>query len=390
MSVVTALGYRMMHLYGYDSSDSDDGRRHAYQQSLTSAESKKLQVVCGGRSFSCGFAMLKQAESFPAFATMLTQEFGCTITVHGDGLLPHLAHSMLQWDAPANAVCYDMANGPASYDFITWLVVAEMDRRRRGVQDPLMVAFKNGPEDGFRRNDVQNTPEKQQILDHVMRPALKLFGAVESEHALKGRQYHYWYRPITDGFKSGEEVPKCNPPIGDIMAMARWLSVHGIKPKEALIITLRETRYSPARNSNVEAWLAFAHKRRDEGFKIVFVRDTAKADEPLEDFLICERAARDICQRAALYSLAKCNLLIANGPMELLQFSDWPFLEMKPTDINPGLPMSVGVSWWQRFGGFTPPDYLPWLGKHQLAVWQRDTAENIEGAWAQWCHAQGD
>jgi hypothetical protein len=387
MSVVTTLGYRMLHLYGYDSSDSDDGRAHAYQQPLTSAEQKRLEVVHAGRRFSCGFAMLKQAESFPWFANMLAQEFGCTITVHGDGLLPSVAHQMIQWDAPANAACYDMANAPASYDFITWLVVAEMDRRRRGVTEPLMVAFSHGPEEGFRRNDVQNTPEKQQILDHVMRPALKLWGAVESEHALKGRQYHYWYRPITDGFLTGEAIPKCTPPAGDVMMMARWLSQYDVKPREALVITLRETRYSPVRNSNLQGWLEFARKRRAEGYKIVFVRDTAMADEPIEDFIICPIAARDIGRRAALYSLAKCNLIIANGPAELLQFSDWPFIEFKPTDLNPNMPISVGVSWWQRFGGITPPESFPWLGKHQLTVWQRDTVDIIEDAWMRWLKA---
>ena len=389
LSVATALGYRFLHLYGYDSSDSDDGRAHAYQQGQTDAESRRLEIVCGGRKFSCGHAMFKQAEAFPRAAQMLA-DFGCTITVHGDGLLPTVAHQMVQYDAPANAACYNMANAPASFDFITWLVVAEMDRRRRGVIEPLMVAFTDGPEEGFRPNDVQNTREKQQILDCVMRPALKLFGATESEHARSGRQFHYWYRPITDGFRTGEAVPRCEVPTNALLDVMGWLLNHGFRSDpdfNPIVITLRETRYSPERNSDLDSWVTFARRRRDEGEHVIFVRDTRLAEEPIKDFLICAPAARDLLFRAALYSLARCNLIIANGPAELLQFSDWPFIEFKPPHLDPTRPIALGISWWQRFAGITPPEGFPWHGKHQLTVWQRDTVDVIEDAWQRWLKA---
>ncbi len=384
ISAATAMGYRMLHLYGYDSCDSDDGRAHAYAQQQTSGESKRLEIICAGRKFRCSFGMYKQAEAFPQFANMLA-DFGCTLTVHGEGLLPTIAREMTNaW--PANAACYDMSKGPASFDFITWLVVAEMDRRRRGVAEPLIVAFVDGPEDGFRPGDVQNTPEKQQILDKVMRPALALFGATESHEARTGRQFHYWYRPVTDGFNVGEDVPRCKPPTGAVLDAIGWLLNHDInvQVRAPLVITLRETRYSPERNSNLDAWLEFARRRRAEGETVVFVRDTKLADEPLEDFLICPQAAKDLHFRVALYSLARCNLIIANGPAELLQFSDWPFIEIKPPHIDPLRPVSLGISWWQRFAGITPPESFPWLGKHQLTVWQRDTVENLEAAWLRW------
>lgn len=384
ISAATALGYRLLHLYGYDSSDSDDGRAHAYAQDRNAAESKRLGIICAGRKFSCSFAMFKQAEAFSRFAGMLA-EFGCTLTVHGDGLLPTIAREMTNaW--PENAATCDLSKVPASFDFITWLVNAEMDRRRRGAAAPLLVAFVDGPEDGFRNGDVQNTPEKREIMDRVMRPALKLFGAVENSSVVHGRQYHYWYRPITEGFKTGEEVPRVKVPLGDRMQVRRRLSLRNLE--SPLVITLRETRYSPERNSDIASWLEFARRRQDDGLNVIFVRDTAKADEALEDFPIWPEASRDLMIRAALYSAAKCNLIVANGPAELLQFSDWPFIEIKPPpQIDPLRPVSMGESWWQRFGGITPPDSFPWLGSHQLTVWQRDTVDVLEDAWQRWRHA---
>jgi hypothetical protein len=391
MSAATAIGYRFLHLYGYDSSDSDDGRAHAYAQDRTAAESKRLGIICAGRKFWCSFAMFKQAEAFPRFSGMLA-EFGCTITVHGDGLLPTMAREMTNaW--PANAATCDLSKVPASFDFITWLVNAEMDRRRRGAPAPLKVAFVDGPDAGFRNGDVQNLAEKRQIMDRVMRPALALFGAEEDPNVIHGRQYHYWYRPITEAARTGEEVPKCKPQSGAVQDMIGWLINHGhrLRGKAPLVITLRETRYSPERNSNVAAWTEFARRRRAEGEQIVFVRDTARAEEPIEDFSVCPVAARDLHARAALYSLARCNLIIANGPAELLQFSDWPFIEIKPpAEVDPLRPVTMGETWWQRFGGITPPESFPWLGKHQMTVWKRDAIDVLETAWAEWLSANSE
>lgn len=91
----TALGFRQIHLYGYDSSDADDGAAHAYEQQQTEGEAKRLDVIVSGRKFRCSYAMFKQAEEFPAFAQMLADN-GCVLTVHGDGLLPTVAREMIK------------------------------------------------------------------------------------------------------------------------------------------------------------------------------------------------------------------------------------------------------------------------------------------------------
>ena len=92
MAVAYTLGYRKLHLYGYDSSDRDDAS-HAYAQNETDPEKKRLQVWCEGKTYTCGVAMFAQAEAFPRWATLLADQ-GALITVHGDGLLPAIARGM--------------------------------------------------------------------------------------------------------------------------------------------------------------------------------------------------------------------------------------------------------------------------------------------------------
>jgi hypothetical protein len=92
MGLVFALGYRAIHLYGYDSSDRAEAA-HAYAQIEDPAEIKRVTAWCEGQSFVSGIAMYAQAEAFPRWASLLT-DHGAIITVHGDGLLPTIAHAM--------------------------------------------------------------------------------------------------------------------------------------------------------------------------------------------------------------------------------------------------------------------------------------------------------
>ena len=93
MAAVYTLGFRHIHLYGYDSSDADDGNAHAYDQDENDPEKKRIEVIVAGRRFRSSYAMYVQAEKFQRYAEMLA-DAGATIHVHGDGLLPTIAREM--------------------------------------------------------------------------------------------------------------------------------------------------------------------------------------------------------------------------------------------------------------------------------------------------------
>ncbi len=88
MALVYALGYRQLHLYGYDSSDRE-GESHAYAQAEAGAENDRRDIWVGRKRFSASPAMYAQAQAFPQFAQLLADR-GCVITVHGSGLLPEV------------------------------------------------------------------------------------------------------------------------------------------------------------------------------------------------------------------------------------------------------------------------------------------------------------
>jgi uncharacterized Rossmann fold enzyme len=87
LCVAYALGYRELHLYGYDSSHAET--KHVYAQALNDAE-PVIEVMAAGRKFKTSTALAHQAFSFQQVAANLAG-LGCDIHVHGEGLLPHLA-----------------------------------------------------------------------------------------------------------------------------------------------------------------------------------------------------------------------------------------------------------------------------------------------------------
>jgi uncharacterized Rossmann fold enzyme len=91
MCLAYILGYRNIHLYGMDSCYRDD-KHHAYPQALNDNE-RVIDVICEGKSYKCAPWMVQQVEEFKELASQLVA-LGCTITVHGEGLLQDVAKAI--------------------------------------------------------------------------------------------------------------------------------------------------------------------------------------------------------------------------------------------------------------------------------------------------------
>lgn len=93
MGIAYTQGFRNIHLFGMDSSYAD-GNHHAYAQALNDSD-RVVEAVVGDRVFNCAPWMVAQVNQFQEVAVQLA-DLGCTITVAGEGLLPHVAHLMAQ------------------------------------------------------------------------------------------------------------------------------------------------------------------------------------------------------------------------------------------------------------------------------------------------------
>lgn len=92
LALAFLLGYRQIHLYGFDSSYRD-GTHHAYPQSLNDGEHVS-EAVYGDKTYQCANWMVGQARDFQEVVPGYMDD-GLVVTVHGTGLLPDIGLSML-------------------------------------------------------------------------------------------------------------------------------------------------------------------------------------------------------------------------------------------------------------------------------------------------------
>lgn len=79
-----ALGYREIHIFGYDSSYRNDDS-HAYEQPMNRFI-PTIETEWNGKKYKVSVAMKAQAEKFQLTSRSLI-EMGCNLLVHGEGLL---------------------------------------------------------------------------------------------------------------------------------------------------------------------------------------------------------------------------------------------------------------------------------------------------------------
>lgn len=274
---------------------------------------------------------------------------------------------------------YDRDRAPSSWDFLQWLVNAEIINTMGGAKSgDLKVAFC-----GSHRDDGLARPleQRQAIFENVMKPAIMLMAAEEVPY-IEGEEYvrdtTYLTRFVVDhAINHGGDVPYFRVPQNAVRDVQDYL-----KGRRPIVITLREASYYETRNSNLEAWTAWAKSHPEEDF--IFVRDTAKADEPIEGFETCPRASKDLWFRLALMHSARCNMFVSNGPWVLMLYSPSPWLcfgQLHPEipEWRPGHP-----DWWSNMMGVPEGGQFPWSHVNQRLIWRPDTLESIEDAWKQY------
>lgn len=361
LGLAQLFGFKNIHLFGFDSSYRDE-KNHAYSQRLNENE-RIVDVTVNDRKFRCAPWMATQVEEFKqSLSTFLN--VGMAISVHGDGLLPYVASII---NLPPEIINYDLSRSPASWDFVTWLFNVMIYRK-----SPFKLHFKKGPDHGFRSGDpiIVFTHQKQMLLDNVCRAAMKLFGIIETNTEGTDLEIPYTARPAVEAYKNGDTLPL----MQEDPVAKEWAQQY----RDFIVITLREADYWIGRNSDLKAWTKFVREHLSHE-KVVFVRDTSKANESLDEFSICSEASLDILKRYSLYKTAKLNFFVSNGPATLVYFDPAiPYINFikKP----PGYEVHTD-KWWLRFVGLGLGENWPWATNQQMMVNKEDSFDNIVEAY---------
>lgn len=274
---------------------------------------------------------------------------------------------------------YDLAVAPPTYDFIAFLVAAERARKQAG-EDSFKVLIVRGPDHGFRKDDLppRDPAERQKMLENIVFPMCQFVPSCDgyevAERFLVSERMRGQYV-----FPSGytPENPVMNYGLAVMASCANEgvmpLAVRDFTPDPDLVtITLREAPYWPTRNSIVAEWIKVAAYLTDKGKRVVFVRDTAKADEPIEAYETSPEASRDLGARMRLYASACLNLFTGNGPAWVPAFCSQISLMIFKV-LAPNAPCT-NEEFFARCGF---PKGSQFMRPGMKIVWEDDNAETI-------------
>lgn len=295
---------------------------------------------------------------------------------------------------------YDLARAPVSFDVFTFLYLAEIERINRKLSALDLIIIANSG-DGFR-HDASPMPleTKHWRLRHILLSAGNLLPSCRRTLYCPTREdAHHYFDDTQPVFPAGYSVEEPTADYSDtaiLLAMysgqnlgtlrapksasdkiSQWLQSH-TGNRYPVVITLRNDRIHPLRNSNLEAWSQFASSLDQQRFCPIFVRDTADVFDAvtsnLSNFLMCDMAAIDIELRLALYEAAYLNLFVDSGPAALCMLDDATrCIRFKAiADYNP----HAGLNHFQ-WRGYEPGMQWAHCTSFQKTVWEDDKFDVI-------------
>lgn len=304
---------------------------------------------------------------------------------------------------------YDLSQGPITYDFTHFLMIAERFRQKTS-RTGLYVIFVPGHGDGFRhataRDHFLERDRKLWRLANLLAPCAMLLPRCvgtticatredaaallrslrqdcifPSGYSLDAPICPYGMPLVQQAAASGEGDIRAlrAPPLAAEMVRRLFADIAG--PKPVVSITLRQSDFQPARNSEPAAWRSFATFCVNQGFHPVFIPDTeallAGQKTGFEDFTVLDLPALSVGYRMAVYQESFVNAMVNNGPYGLCAYHpDTRYLVFKM--LNPVVPTCTHA--FLSAQGIHPHRQLPFAGPHQTLVWDNDTPDAITAA----------
>jgi hypothetical protein len=298
---------------------------------------------------------------------------------------------------------YDLGMGPITFDVVQFLMLAE-HFRKLARRKAIYFIFVPAAGDGFRRLTARDKFLSQdrklwRLLNLLAQCAALLphcLGTTicqtreEAATLLRGLRQDcifpagytvdtpscpYFMPQVLQSAAQGGDIRAFRAPVLATSLVTRWFAeIAGDKP--IVSITLRQSDFQPARNSNIAAWRDFAKFCVDHGFHPVIVPDTeamlAGRKTGFEDFSVLDLPALSVGYRMALYQASFINAMVSNGPYTLCAFHpDTRYLLFKI--LNPAVSNCSPA--FLTAQGMPPGSQLPFAGPHQRFVWESDDAE---------------
>jgi hypothetical protein len=304
---------------------------------------------------------------------------------------------------------YDLHQHPVSYDVASQLVIAELERRARGLQQLHLVIvpgeWRLQKADGY---DAAVPADSVATRIHQLAlPIAQLLPSCRGVTLCTSRGEAEWMRfavarhvyppryepifservvPLARGRAPGVAADAFFPMLranASVREFVRAFLADRIGQRSAIVITLRQYGFMPERDSRVANWIAFADGLDPHRYAAVFVPDTAQAadgiDAGIRRHAVCELASWNVAVRMALYELAYLNISVMHGPLELALYNEsCRYAVFIPVGASPQTTEQLLME-----RGFSIGHDLPFARRWQRIVWDADSLPAIRQTFAE-------
>ena len=256
-------------------------------------------------------------------------------------------------------IYYDLKYAPATFDFAHYLVTCNAIRQSMGYETMGVTIVCDQFRNWSQREKLTPLSEKRWRVHHILSKLPFLIPEVDSltitESPLTGLNFPAFpggYPPppnqpfqlpyLTDQFI---QFYNTNISLRPFRASDGAKSlVNNLFGKDVITISLRNTRFQPARNSNLDEWYKVYQELKNSKFRPIVIPcfEDYMGDRTFAkyDWEIFDPAVMDVDLRLALYEKAFDNLCINNGSTALLIHSNcrYKYFKFETEGVNTTTP----------------------------------------------------
>jgi hypothetical protein len=299
---------------------------------------------------------------------------------------------------------YDLLHAPITFDFLHFLVFADVIRKNRRLSK-LMVVISLGEDAAFRKHTEKDhilaDTEKMWRVRHVIEPSCWSLPSCVGTWVCLDRaemvRFHskiapHQVFPIGYGpdapkpaflinqlvhlHKQNQDVKVFRAPEAATLKIDEWAS--SVKLERPLVVlSMRYNQVHQWKNADNAVWVDFQKYLLDRGFQVAVIPDTYLVTRGIiprvsPGAFIFFQGALDFEMRAALYERAFMTISRHGGPAMYNLFRHGSrFLIFQGETVLPS------IEEFSRLWGVQWGDQPPWCTEQQRIVYQEDTLQNL-------------
>lgn len=296
-------------------------------------------------------------------------------------------------------VYYDTRLAPITFDFGSYLVVADAERQARGLDSLSLHLHRPAFRNRTIREQTYDDDMKDWRFRHILLAIPSLLPSVSavewsraSPHQIQFPSFPLSYPPRSNN-EASDSIPYLSNALNKYRDEAIDLRPYKAKDQAGLFakklcdvrgnrglitISLRTSTQQLQRNSSLDSWYEVYKELSDQGFDVFVIPDfediTGNRQHNNYDWRVLPAATFDLDLRLGLYSIAKLNLGVLNGVLVPLFHSKYPYLIFKPNveEIH-----QTTRAWLKRVFGIEQGESFWWSGRGQRLSWSDDNDSEV-------------